>query len=241
MKSFLILGATGATGKLLCQQLLDRGHRVQAIIRSSARLPETLKSHPNFTFTEGTILDMDEARAAEIVSSIDGVASCLGHNITWKGIYGKPRRLVRDSVISACDAIRSANPSLPVRFVLMNTSGNANRDLNEHIPLMQRLVVGILRHVLPPHADNEEAADYLRVNIGQKDNAVKWCAVRPDSLINSNEVTPYEIHPSPLSDVILNPGKTSRINVANFMASLLTDEEAWNKWKGQMPVIYNKL
>jgi hypothetical protein len=24
------------------------------------------------------------------------------------------------------------------------------------------------------------------------------------------------------------------------MADLITDDETWNKWKGQMPVIYNK-
>ncbi len=32
---------------------------------------------------------------------------------------------------------------------------------------------------------------------------------------------------------------TSRINVGHFMADLITDEEIWNRWKGQMPVIYN--
>ena len=37
-----------------------------------------------------------------------------------------------------------------------------------------------------------------------------------------------------------NAGKTSRINVGNFMANLINDDDLWNKWKGQMPVIYNK-
>ena len=33
---------------------------------------------------------------------------------------------------------------------------------------------------------------------------------------------------------------TSRINVAHFMADLITDSDTWNRWKGKMPVIYNK-
>lgn len=35
-------------------------------------------------------------------------------------------------------------------------------------------------------------------------------------------------------------GETSRINVAHFMADLITDDGLWSRWKGQMPVIYNQ-
>jgi hypothetical protein len=50
----------------------------------------------------------------------------------------------------------------------------------------------------------------------------------------------YERHPSPTRSAIFDAGKTSRINVAHFMSTLITDEAVWEKWKGQMPVIYNK-
>lgn len=33
--------------------------------------------------------------------------------------------------------------------------------------------------------------------------------------------------------------RTSRINVAHFMADLITDNDIWSNWKGKMPVIYN--
>lgn len=64
--------------------------------------------------------------------------------------------------------------------------------------------------------------------------------MRPDSLIDESQVTDYEVYPSPTRSSIFNAGKTSRINVGNFMADLMTDDVLWNKWKGQMPVIYNK-
>lgn len=68
---------------------------------------------------------------------------------------------------------------------------------------------------------------------------MEWAAVRPDGLINEDRVTEYELYPSPVRSAIFDAGKTSRINVAHFMANLITDESAWQEWKGQMPVIYN--
>ena len=79
----------------------------------------------------------------------------------------------------------------------------------------------------------------IRINIGQKDPLIEWVAVRPDGLINEENVTNYEVYPSPIRSAIFNSGQTSRINVGHYMADLITDEIVWNKWKGQMPVIYN--
>jgi hypothetical protein len=93
---------------------------------------------------------------------------------------------------------------------------------------------------VPPHRDNETAADYLRTKIGQNDTEIEWAAVRPDSLFDEDEVSDYELHPSPIRSAIFNPGRTSRINVAHFMADLITNRDVWKKWKGRMPVIYNQ-
>ena len=122
----------------------------------------------------------------------------------------------------------------------MNSAGNSNRDLNEPISLGQKCVIGLLRLLLPPHADNENAADYLRTKIGQKDGVIEWAAVRPDQLIDEAEATAFAIHPSPIRSAIFDSGKTSRINVGCFMADLITYDDTWSQWKGQMPVIYNE-
>jgi len=122
----------------------------------------------------------------------------------------------------------------------MNTSGNRNRDLDEPISFAQKCVIGLLRLFVPPHADNEDAADYLRTEIGQSDHAIEWTAVRPDGLIDYESVTEYDLYASPIRSAIFDAGKTSRINVAHFMSDLITDEKLGRKWKGKMPVIYNK-
>ena len=240
MATALIVGASGATGRLLVRQLLDSGHSVKAIVRSAGSLPDPVRNHPKLTIIEASILDLGAAELTGLVRGCDGVASCLGHNLTFKGMFGHPRRLVTDAARHLCEAIRASEPNGKVRFVLMNTSGNSNRDLDEPISFGQKCVIGLIRLLLPPHADNENAADYLRTEIGQDDPVIEWAAVRPDGLVDQDEVTEYELHPSPTRSAIFDAGKTSRINVAHFMKTLITDDDAWRSWKGQMPVIYNR-
>jgi hypothetical protein len=99
--------------------------------------------------------------------------------------------------------------------------------------------VGLIRHLLPPHADNEIAAAYLQSNFGLNQKVIEWAAVRPDSLINEESVTEYNVHSSPTRSAIFDSGKTSRINVAYFMSQLIIDDATWQRWKHQMPVVYN--
>jgi NAD(P)H-binding len=235
----LVVGASGATGRLLLEQLLKRGQNVKAIVRSPEKLPEVLRKNDHLTVISASILELSDAEMAQHVYACDAVASCLGHTLNLKGIYGHPRRLVTDATRRLCNAIKSNKSAKPTKFVLMNTTGNSNRDLLEPSSVAQKLVMGLMRLLLPPQVDNEQAADYLRTQIGQKDQDIEWVAVRPDTLKDASEVTAYEVFPSPTRS-IFNPGVTSRINVGHFMADLITDDDTWNKWKGQMPVIYNK-
>jgi NAD(P)-dependent dehydrogenase (short-subunit alcohol dehydrogenase family) len=236
----LVVGATGATGRLLVEQLLRRGQKVKVIVRSPEKLPASLKNHDYLSVIQASILNLSDSEMAQHVTGCDALASCLGHTPSLKGMYGPPRRLVTDATRRLCQAIRANQPKEPVKFVLMNTAGNSNRDLDETVSFGERCVVGLLRLLLPPHVDNEQAADYLRTQIGQDDGTIAWAAVRPDSLIDQDEATEYEVHPSPTRSALFDPGSTSRINAAHFMARLITEDETWTKWKGQMPVIYNK-
>jgi nucleoside-diphosphate-sugar epimerase len=236
----LVAGASGETGKHLVEQLLKSKQKVKVIVRSPEKLPESWQNNDLLTIIQANILDISVDKMAEYVQDCDAVTSCLGHNMSWKGIYGKPRKLVTNAVKLLCEAITKNAPNKPIKFVLMNTTGNSNKDLNEPISVGQKFVIGLLRLLLPPHVDNEKAADYLRTKIGQKNNFIEWVAVRPDGLVNENVVTEYEIYPSPTRSAIFDAGKISRINVGHFMAELISEKDLWNRWKGQMPVIYSR-
>ena len=238
--TILVVGASGATGRQLIEQLLIQGHNVKAVVRSPEKLPESWKNNERLKIISASLLDLSDKEMMELTLDCHSVASCLGHNMHWNGIYGQPRKLVTDAARRLCNAIEANKPVSPIKYVLMNTTGNRNRDLNEPISFAQKCVIGLLRLLLPPHVDNEMAADYLRTQVGQNNRFIEWAAVRPDGLIDDDKVTDYAIHPSPIRSAIFNAGKTSRINVGNFMANLISDDNLWNKWKGRMPVIYNK-
>lgn len=236
----LVVGASGATGKHLVEELIKQGNTIKIVVRSVEKLPETWKNNKKIEITIASILDLSDDEMMELTIDCHSIASCLGHNLTWKGVYGKPRRLVTDALRRLCNSVEKNNPKSPVKYVLMNTTGNRNRDINEPISFLQKCVIVLIRLLLPPHVDNEKAADYLRTEIGQNNKYIEWAAVRPDGLINENEVTNYEIHPSPTRSAIFNAGKVSRINVGHFMARLINENDLWEKWNGQMPVIYSK-
>ncbi len=234
----LVVGATGATGRLLVEQLLDRGEPVRVIVRSPERLPEAIRGRDELTVVTASVLDLSDAELAEHVRGCRAVASCLGHTLSFAGIFGQPRRLVREATRRLCEAIEANGADASTKFVLMNTAGNSNRDLEERVSFAQRCVIGLLRLLVPPHVDNEQAADFLRVELGQG-GPIEWSVVRPDGLIDEADVSDYTVHASPTRSAIFNAGTTSRVNVAHFMAALITDEDMWRGWRGRMPVIYN--
>jgi putative NADH-flavin reductase len=233
----LVVGASGGAGRLLVKQLLDRGHAVRVIVRQQASLPEDLLAHERLTVVRGNLLELSDAQLADAAEGCQAIASCLGHNMSWQGLFGPPYRLVTDAVRRLCAAVKARQTATPVRFVLMNSAGN--RNLDEPISAAQALVIGLLRLLVQPHADNERAADYLRTRIGQSDESIQWAAVRPDSLIDEDAMSGYALHPSPTRSAIFDAGATSRINVAHCMASLMVEDALWAKWRGKMPVIYN--
>lgn len=237
--TILVVGASGATGRLLVEQLLDQGECVKIIVRCIDSFPDVLKRHERLTITEASLLDMTDAQLLAQVRGCHAVVSCLGHNLTFEGMFGHPRRLVTNSVQRLCQAIEKTKAKAPIKYILMNTTGNQNKQAEESISTTQSIVIGLIRHFLPPHADNEEAATYLQSNFGASQTAIEWTAVRPDSLTDEVSVTEYKTHPSPTRSAIFDAGKTSRINVAHFISQLIIDDHTWGKWKGQMPVVYN--
>lgn len=235
----LVVGASGATGRLLLEQLLLQGEELKVIVRSKATLPSSLISHERVQITEANILELSDTELLDQVRGCCAVASCLGHTLSLKGMFGHPRRLVKDAVQRLCLAIEQSGPAERVKFVLMNTTGNQDKSAGEKISLAQSMVIGLLRGLLPPHADNEEAAAYLQSRYSGHVEAIEWCAVRPDGLIDLPVVTDYNIYRSPTRSAIFDAGKTSRINVAHFMSRLILNDTLWSEWKSQMPVIYN--
>ena len=236
----LVVGATGATGRLLVDRLLARGETVRALVRKSPDspdLPEELRARDGLTLVQGTVLDLPEAELQGLVRGCDAVASCLGHNLSFGGVFGPPWRLVARSLERLCEVVTTVGA--PTRVVLMSSTGVRNPDLSETISLAQHLVLAALRVVIQPHPDNERAARHLCSRIGQDHPVIDWCTVRPDGLVDTDELCDYVLHESPTRSAIFDAGKVARLQVADLMSRLVTDDALWAEWRGRMPVVYD--
>ena len=233
----LVLGASGATGKLVVQQLAVKNIKVRVVVRESAAIPNQISNDSSIEIVKGNINDFEIAEIKNIINDCDFVICCLGHNISFKGIFGPPRKLVSNVVSKIVEALCSLN--LNQKFILMSTTAYTNRKIGETNTVGENIVFSLLKVLLPPHKDNMLAADHLVHKLNTKAN-IDWVAVRPDSLFNEENVSNYEILNKKIRSAIFNPGKTSRINVSHFIAELVTNEKLWDEWKNKTPVIYNK-
>lgn len=232
----LVLGASGATGRLLVVRLVELGHRVKAVVRETAAFPEGSLENGMVETVRGNVDSISVEEMARLLADCDAAASCLGHTINLRGLFGKPRRLVRDAVAKIAEASRKSGR--PIRFALMSTTAYTDSRRGEPVRAADEIVSWLLRYLLPPHADNLAAADYLVDSA--RVPSFGWVAVRPDSLVDEDEASHFEATPWKKRSPVFDPGTTSRINVARFMADLLTDEDAWAEWKFGMPVIYDR-
>ena len=219
-------------------QLLEKGHEIKAFARNITKFSTEIITHKKFDVIGTSVLDMSEEELENHTKGCDAIVSTLGHNLSFKGMFGNPRQLVTDSIKKLCKVSENTK-NKPVKIILMNTVGCKNEDLKEKVSFFENCVFFLLRYLIPPHSDNENAANYLRTLIGQNHSNIQWAVVRPDSLINEEEISPYTTHLSPIH-TLFKPGKTSRINVAHFISELASNNEIWSEWKGKMPVIYNK-
>ncbi|HET6496795.1 MAG TPA: NAD(P)-binding oxidoreductase [Thermoleophilia bacterium] len=234
----LLLGGTGRTGGRVLQQLLGRGVRVRAIVRSAEKLPADVADHPNLTLVVADLLSLGDEQLGEQVDDCDVVISCLGHVISLRGVFGWPRDLVTRSVERVYRATRELRPAQPVKFILMSSvSVNRPAGLDTRCGRLERAVLWMLRGLVPPAKDNQRAADFLHDVIEAADPYAQWVAVRPDTL-EEGDATEYALHEG-LVDSLFRPGETNMANVAHFMCELATDPELWAAWRGRLPVIVN--
>mmetsp|Transcript_20719 Transcript_20719/g.42068 ORF Transcript_20719/g.42068 Transcript_20719/m.42068 type:complete len:311 (+) Transcript_20719:37-969(+) len=250
----LVVGATGATGKHVVLQLLQQKQNVRAIARSKERLLNSLdeivpKSSEDFAksleVTEASILDLSDEELQKATKDCDAVVSCLGHNMTFKGMYGHPRRLVSDAARRLCEAIeknRSGEDDKvdeskkATKFILMGSDGVANpAGGDDKRSLGERIVLFLIRCLVPPHRDNEAAAAYI---FSKTDNPkLEWTVVRPTDLINGS-VSKYQLFDKPQGS-LFGSGAATRANVAKSMVDLILTDDLWEEWKFKMPVLHD--
>ena len=237
-QTVLLVGGTGRTGRRVLEQLLERGVRVRAIVRSASRLPEGIADDPRLTIVGADLLSLGDEDLVADVRGCDAVISCLGHIISLKGVLGPPHDLVTRATARLCRAIQDLHPNTPVKYILMSSvSVNHPGAPEARRGTPEKVLLWVLRGLVPPSRDNQRAADFLHTEVGSSNPFVQWVAVRPDTLLEG-DASAYSLHENVVSS-LFRPDRTNMANVANFMCDLVTDARKWDRWAGRLPVIVN--
>jgi len=257
--SVLVVGATGATGRHVVHQLLQQGRPVKVIVRSEERMMSLLQeidesyddstkkvSEKDYqtllTVKEASLLDLTEQELSEQVQDSMAVVQCLGHTMNFQGLFGHPRRLVTDAAIHLTKALMAASlaDNEPKKFILMGSDGVSNPipGKDNDRSLSERIVLFLLRYLLPPHADNEGAASYLVEELGDTTaQQLEWTIIRPTNLING-PVTDYQLFDKPTGG-LFGDSVVRRSNVAKAMVDMLVKDDLWAKYRFELPVVYD--
>jgi NAD(P)H-binding len=237
-QTVLLVGGTGRTGRRVLEQLIARGVGVRAIVRSSRGLPAGIAGNPGVALVEASILSLSDLDLQGHLRGCDAVISCLGHVLSLKGIMGPPHDLVTRATTRLCRALEALRPARPVKFILMSSvSVHRPGGLDTRRGALEKAFLWMLRGLLPPAKDNQQAADFLQERIGPANSFVHWAVVRPDTLLEG-DVSEYTLHEGLVSSLFA-PGQTSMANVAHFMCELATSPKKWSDWRGKAPVIVN--
>ena len=237
-QTVLLVGGTGRTGRRVLEQLLQRGVSVRAIVRLASRLPERIAADPRLRVIEADLLSLEDEDLVAHVRGCNAAISCLGHVISFKGVFGPPHDLVTRATVRLCQAIRDSRPDAPVKYILMSSvSVNHPGGPEAMRGTLEKGFLWVLRGLVPPSKDNQRAADFLHGEIGAKNPLVQWVVVRPDTLLEG-EASAYSLHENIVSS-LFKPDSTNMANVADFMCDLVNEAETWDKWVGRLPVIVN--
>ena len=158
--TFLVLGATGGTGKHFVAQALADGHRVRALVRSPSKL--VLKEE-SLDVRYGSITDVIDLD--NLTSNIDFVVSMLGD-----------KQLQRHSMINT-EFVKRLVPAMRRQGVkrFLYQAGGLSRPYGGHLPpLFWAIRKTLALDYDGQHRDNEAVMEYLATEAGD----IEWIVHR---------------------------------------------------------------
>jgi putative NADH-flavin reductase len=158
--TFLVLGATGGTGKHFVAQALSEGHKVRALVRTPGKLSPT---KDNLDVWRGSITDAIDTDA--LVAGVDFVISMLGDV-----------KLQRDAKINTA-FVKMLVPSMRrcgVKRFLYQAGGLSTPYGGRLSPILWTIRNTLARGYGGQHEDNEAVMEYLATEA----NDIQWIVHR---------------------------------------------------------------
>ncbi len=195
----IIFGASGATGKLVVKQALEKGYLVRAFVRNPQKLGII---HKNLSTSEGNITNPHQVLHA--LTHGDVVVSTLG-NKTSRSLFRK-NNTISEGTQNIVKAMKLNNIS---RLLFLTSFG-----INSKIFLPEKLFIRIvLKNIFADLPTQEKII---------KDSTLAWTIIRPARLVDSQQNENYQIG----EDLAISPlSKISRTNVADFILREITQNK----------------
>jgi uncharacterized protein YbjT (DUF2867 family) len=195
-----VLGATGATGRLVIEQALARGDQVVAYVRNA----QGISAKPGLKVVAGQLSDALALKNA--ISGTDAVLVCLG---THKK---KPIDLMQKCMPLIIRAMKEVNV---LRLVLISAYGVGETALTAGF--FARIVYKTM--VASVYRDKELSEALL------PGSGLKWTAVYPVGLTKGPLIDAVEVRPMALVRKVSGLPRVSRASVARAMLDAARDDE----------------
>ena len=172
--NILVIGATGGSGRAVCDALIERGHRVTAVARHAT----ALASRPGLERVDGDATD--SAFLDRVVPGHDGVIVTLGISeptvrVRMRGAQGTPDDVRSRGTAAVVAAARRAG----IRRVVLQSSYGVG-ETRTLLGLVDRLFVALL--IKPQILDSEIQEGVLR------GSDLDWTIVQPVHLSDDDSV-----------------------------------------------------
>jgi uncharacterized protein YbjT (DUF2867 family) len=211
----LLLGATGRTGHLILENLIGKGHSVNAVVRDISRVGI---SSPKLSLFEGSTLD--ESLMLTAFNGCDAIISALNisrkSDFPWSALR-TPKSLMSDTIKLVISIARSN----ALKRIIVLSAWGANETLDD-LPWWFRWTI---KHsnIKYGYWDHDRQEDLL------SESGLDWTVIRPAGLVNfkANKPIKVALAGQKLSLII------SRKSVALFTVDVLEN----NKYLREKPAI----
>lgn len=203
----LLLGATGRTGKLVLQELLQRKHQVNVLVRDRSRIQ---------TPVEGINVFEGDPRSAqslfEAMRGCDVLINVL--NVSRKSDFPWARLRTPECFLSeTAQNYINLSDNAGLKKIIVCTAWGVN-ETKYHIPLWFRLFIDY-SNIGKAYRDHERQEQRLRAS------DLNYVIVRPTGLTNSKKPGKVRVstnnHPKPKLTI-------SRTDLAKFLVNQIADQ-----------------
>ena len=201
-----MFGASGRTGKLICEQAKSAGHQVVAIVRDPAKMT----SIAEIEVTKADIFDVDQIKDA--LRGVDVVFDCLGSNDLGKST------LLQTTISIILDAIRACSIK---RIIVLGASG-ALHDSMKHQKLGSKIFFWLIRNTFLRHPMLDSGAQQRIV----EGSELQYTVVHAPRLTDGPRVGKYRID---FYGLPKGARELGREDLAEYMLSLVNDATTFRK------------